>query len=914
MRYPLTSMTLDETHKRLLLAASEQLLRALSTIAGRARAKLAEAPTGSPAQVLAGAPNPMVEGNRTTRHLGTMLGQDRAHLERITREPFAARLVVEWDDTPDVLETLYVTRASAAGLTDATPDGRLVTYTAALGRLAEFPAGETTTVTTGGRVRQARVHERVQLRPEHRDDEWDALDNRLEFSQWHAVLESLRAALVQLIPGEEVRDLVSALRQEALDEELARSNLRRKVIDRISLRDQPILNQYQGEIFRMPLGRQVLLLGPPGTGKTTTLIRRLAQKRTPEALTDDEKESLSVSGLQQAHSAPESWAMFSPTELLSLYLRDAFNQEGVAAIDRVNLRTWDRERLDLARNVLGILRSANSGVFVLDDAIEALADSSSAGLSAVFDTFAGFVERTVTADASDALRYLESAQDAALVEALRHLRRVIGDRDPLTVREIVRLIDAADLLQAEMRRLDDLIRADVDRTANRLLTAHSGLLAELSQILPSLVLPAGLLPSGDDEDEEYVEDDGDALPISRDDRIRALAALLSAIRTLARATALGRSRVGGNAARVLELLGERRPAPAELAALGNLLVTRGRLRALQQAPRRFVMGVPRLYAAFRREAVPEGRLYQGITSEVIRQNRISPDEADIVILAMLRNARTLATERLGASPDWLDAIRSRYLTQVYVDEATDFSSVQLACTMALTHPRLRSWFACGDLLQRVTAHGMQDVSELGWIVDDASTIDIREVRIGYRQARRLRELGIALAGAQGTGIEGPDHDEDTVIWPLLAENQRGHHLGEWLAQRILEVERAVGHLPSIAVLVDGEDRVDELVALTRPSLDSMNIPIVACKDGRVVGDAQEVRVFDVRHIKGLEFEAVFFVGIDRLAQRLPALFDRYLYVGITRAATYLGVTCDGPLPTPLERVRMLFGDAASHPW
>lgn len=52
-----------------------------------------------------------------------------------------------------------------------------------------------------------------------------------------------------------------------------------------------------------------------------------------------------------------------------------------------------------------------------------------------------------------------------------------------------------------------------------------------------------------------------------------------------------------------------------------------------------------------------------------------------------------------------------------------------------------------------------------------------------------------------------------------------------------------------------------------------------------------VRVFDIQHIKGMEFEAVFFVSIDQLATLHPALFDKYLYVGITRAATYLDVTC-----------------------
>jgi hypothetical protein len=71
-------------------------------------------------------------------------------------------------------------------------------------------------------------------------------------------------------------------------------------------------------------------------------------------------------------------------------------------------------------------------------------------------------------------------------------------------------------------------------------------------------------------------------------------------------------------------------------------------------------------------------------------------------------------------------------------------------------------------------------------------------------------------------------------------------------------------------------------------------------------DASEVRVFDIRHIKGLEFEAVFFIGVDRLAERIPDLFLRFLYVGITRAATYLGLTCEGNLPKELEPVRARF--------
>ena len=67
-----------------------------------------------------------------------------------------------------------------------------------------------------------------------------------------------------------------------------------------------------------------------------------------------------------------------------------------------------------------------------------------------------------------------------------------------------------------------------------------------------------------------------------------------------------------------------------------------------------------------------------------------------------------------------------------------------------------------------------------------------------------------------------------------------------------------------------------------------------------------MRVFDIQHIKGLEFEAVFFLGVDRLAELQPELFDKYIYVGTTRAAAYLGLACEGTLPAQLAQVRHHF--------
>jgi hypothetical protein len=904
-------MPLDEPQKRRLADTGEQVLAALGTVAAAVQLKLSEeAPVGG-GNVLAGSQNPMVGKLKAPVRLAAIRGAEREHLERLHREPFVARVVVEWGSGHEAGEqTFYVTRASAAGIGNVAPPAKLVTYVAALGRLAELSPDDTATIPIDGVPREVRIRERVRLRPENRDDTWDAIDNKVDFPLWGASIESLRGFLEQLGVVAEELDIVSAVRKEAAEADLARKALQRTVIDGISLRDQPILDRYQGDVFRMPLDRRLLLLGPPGTGKTTTLIRRLVQKRLPEALSEDEKSVLSTTGLSERFRSPESWAMFSPTELLSLYLRDAFNREGVAAVDGMNLRTWERERLELGRNVLGILRSTDSGVFQLDERVQLITEETSTSLSDLFHAFSSFVEGAVVDQATEALRSLGESEDPGVADSVRRLRRQLGAHDRLVLRDITRLVDAGpETLQPEIRRLDEETRAEVDRSTRRLLNQHRTLLDDLTAALPGLTTDERR--PVDDEDEE--EEADDPRP-TRDPRLQALEALTAAIRAKARGAALNRPSIGGRAGRILDFVGDRMPPSPEMARLGFQLLTRDHLRRLRLAPQRLVMGIPRLYAAFRRQALREARFFRADAADAVRQGRISFAETDMVILTMLRNARVLQAEPFMSSPEWIEAIRSRYLLQVFVDEATDFSAIQLACMMELCHPRLQSWFACGDFLQRITAYGIRDASELAQLAPEGKTIETRSVRIDYRQSRRLRRLATAMAGDDSSRAEPPEAAEDADIWPLLAEGHSGEQLGDWLSRRILEVEQAVGRLPSIGVFVDGDDRIDAVVQATQPRLESRNLRIVGCREGRVVGDAREVRVFDVRHIKGLEFEAVFFVGIDHLADRLPDLFDRYLYVGITRAATYLGVTCEQSLPARLAAVRSHFGTAAERSW
>jgi hypothetical protein len=235
-----------------------------------------------------------------------------------------------------------------------------VSYRAALGRLAEIPAGEEDEIILPNRRRGARVRERVQLHPPLVSAGWDSRNNDFELVELQVTIDSIRRLLdheKQLLGVDAAAqvDFVAQMLAEGEARKIYLDQRRRKTVDRMELRDQPVLDQYQGLIFRMPLDKQVFLLGPPGAGKTTTLIRRLAQKRTENALTPEESEKLERLGMKADFLSDDGWAMFSPTELLKLYVREAFNREGVPA-SSINLRTWEAERISLGKTSCEFLR------------------------------------------------------------------------------------------------------------------------------------------------------------------------------------------------------------------------------------------------------------------------------------------------------------------------------------------------------------------------------------------------------------------------------------------------------------------------------------------------------------------------------------------------------------------------------
>ena len=875
---------------------AEESLKTFEDVAKAARESLADAASGS-------GPTSFASMNTftATEALKNRKQVNEANLEGyrvLSREPAIARVVVVDENGRKI--TYYFSRAAAASI----PDKKLkfASYRAPIGRLAELDIGDKHKIRRDGQTLSVEIAEHARFQPTLTNQQWDARNAVLEGENYGPLtVESFRAILSN---AEEIDDtaLDKLLKEESAADSV-REGIRRAVISKMGLRDQPILDRYQGEIFRMPLGSRLLILGAPGTGKTTTLIRRLGQKLDVAFLDENEQRAIR-SGSEKDHA--QSWIMFTPTELLRLYVKEAFNREGIPAPDE-RIRTWTEFREDLARNDFRILRSvASNSSLVMKDSAQTLVPGLEAEQIAWFSDFDQWQRTTFWEEMRVAA---ESLSENTLPEVSKLGRQVLAiiERSGRTPQAA-----AFTSLMATAREVGMLVNAMKATTDQRI---HSGLNLQVNRNkkfldeLASFITKLGELVD-DEIDQETDEDDDVNQP--RVGRAAAVAAYTRAVRALARARARRRSVPNTSpTGHILEWLADRTLTERDLSEVGENLVVQSALRTFVNPVRRYIDGTPARYRRFRRLRQGENRWYR---AEGFSLTDMHPLEVDVVLLAMMRGtdelitgARTLIDTETPAR-QILERMVKLNRTQVLVDEATDFSPLQLACMVTLAKPDTRSFFACGDFNQRVTNWGTRSGDEMKWVLPDIAT---RTVTVAYRQSRQLHHFArqlVSLSGHSEDDAVLPDFAENEGVPPVLAKSMADpREASKWLADRIVEIERFVGDLPSIAVLVNSEDEVRSLASTLGEALVDRNISVEACPDGRVRGRDGAVRVFNVQHIKGLEFEAVFFVSVDQLAKHYPDLFDKYLYVGATRAATYLGLTCEKNLPPDMATLEPLFG-------
>ncbi len=810
-------------------ALAEETLAKLKTVANTAKEHLHKA-TGNLTPDVFACGNTLIDST-PNRNLAHIRLEGQSDYEALEREPAIARVVVQ---DPDGGTRIYFICRATPGpdfTNPATDSSRLASYRSPVGRLAALPIGADFSLPPKGT--KVKVVERALLHPIEKE-QWDSVNTVVE----HTAFDTCTIiSLKDLLKGASGDASFEDILEQVLAEDRQRANVvegyRRSVIKKMALRDQPILDQHQDKIFRLPLVRSSLFIeGPPGTGKTTTLIRRLGQKLDKGFLEEKEREVVESVERQTTGRHERSWLMFSPTDLLKQFLKEAFAQEGIPASD-LQIHTWSDHRWHLSRDIFTVLRTpTGKGTYILNDVAKTFQDTVLADSISWFVDFRNW-QRTAFVELA-----LESADE--LVKDARKDVSAIGRRIISILRNSgsgslsSALHSMAEEAAAVQKVLDDIRGVTDDKIRGALnlqLKSNRSFLDELAKFTASI-------DQSSDRVVEYAEDqdiDEEEVTVpNRTERAAAFTAYSQAIRAQARAVARGRLlKKSTRNSRIIEWLGTRGMQEDEYLQVGRDFLLQSSLRNFVSPAKGYIDSIPRLYRSFRRIRQSENKWYSKSSFDA---SDLHPLELDVVLLSILEESNSLLrmpqVQRSLGDHLWsfLKPLVAEYKNQVVVDEATDFSAIQLACMFNLCHPKVASFFACGDFHQRLTTWGTRSFDEMTWAV---TGLNVVKINVAYRQSRQLNEfIGAVLsvgAGEKQTSTL-PVHCDNEGVAPCLLENAYDNSVvAAWLADRIREIEAFVRCLPSIALFVESETEVQRLEEELKRSLLNDNVQVFALR-------------------------------------------------------------------------------------
>jgi len=607
---------------------------------------------------------------------------------------------------------------------------------------------------------------------------------------------------------------------------------------RVQLPDIAILDAEQDDLFRQPYNVRLRISGAPGTGKTTVLLKRLSQKTKYEFLTEEEKRLAPADRWADG----QNWMLFTPSDLLKSYLKEALAKELLPAGED-HVKVYSTFRQTVLREIKFV--GGGAGFF----------RAAAPGVSLLKREERGSEHVLLTNAFGDALAKHYASLWMKAVQKFNNETRV-----PLG-----QLADASQ--QVLLKGAEILAAAGNDIVALREAQSRFANFRSLNQTLNTVV--GRVRAVGASQDAE-----GATSLSSLNRKHRELLDLLPSI-TAER----------GEAALFPEI-------PPLVAALQK--ETRDLAEAV--SVRRLFEQIPRAYQDFRETPENQERYFAKETEKLIREKQLSVPEQDAVLFHALEFYRKLHGDLpsdLNRVPGEIRNLDERMRMLVAVDEVTDFSALEIACMVRFAAPKTGGVTICGDLLQRVTQQGLKSWDQLDEL---ALGFKPAELSVSYRQTPRLFAIARDLF-SNATG-EKPRfrsahaaHDGDPA--PLWFRPTQELSESAWLAERIVEIcDLCEGRLPTTAILVPQAADVPDLHSQLTELLQGHGIGVDAFERGNALGDEERVRIFPVEFIKGLEFEVVFYVGLDRMADIHKELIEKFFYVGLSRARSFLGVTCE----------------------
>lgn len=706
----------------------------------------------------------------------------------------------------------------------------------------------------------------------------------------------------------ECQEKAARYEKEIADTNAKIEYIRSFVRNELALRAQHILDPSQEKAKRSHLydNVPVLIDGGPGTGKTTTMIQRLKFLLSDEALRDYTKLSeKDIEALTNPNTVNTKWVFFSPNTLLLEYLRNNMREEEMIANDgntftleqfrkKMLLEYWLRnpETDSPFKNYSS--RSGNVQQLILN-AMQTVND---------FEQFCIDNIRSIllkayslpTADYSwhdvavEIKGYCKRAEDVKDMAALVNLFYALQDNQSTHVKEIEQRLEK--MLGAASIAVQQEIMNDVAA-----LDAVRGLLEKWNK---------DASPRHEEEvlETELTEDD-DADESSA--KLNFEADLYKRLKSLIRTLAINRidtkKKLSGRQAELYAVVSKQIKEEA-LKEVGSLAWFVKNYAALTKGVELNIFSqMPRLYKLFRKKQLEVGSANYNLEllKKIIEKEsnkRLHADEQNLLI-GYINNMLYRIYKRSSVRFDklkhkYVAAYREWAKPVIGVDEATDYSILDYYLMYSFRHYRFHSVTLCGDIMQGITDNGISDWKDLSkWAVPELCTY---ELKVSYRQTPTLlnlaREMYRDEIGHYPAYHSDKEMDKENEPTPIVCVSDDEEKKAEWIARRIIEIYKAYdSKMPSVAVFVGNDVNVSRFID-TIYDTDLLNgIDVVDCTDGRALNRSDIVRVFRISEVKGMEFEVAFFHNLDAaLEGQTEGLMKKYLYVGVSRAATHLAAT------------------------
>jgi hypothetical protein len=737
--------------------------------------------------------------------------------------------------------------------------------------------------------------------------------------------------------SDQAKRLLDSIEKKNLEIARFRERISKYFQTEVELRDRPFLDEYQEVIKRYKiLNGPLIINGGPGTGKTTSLIQRITYL-TSETIKEVVK--ISEEGERILFDQLNSWVFFSPSDLLRDYLANAMIAEGLAA-DRDRVKTWKSNRLVLLRETMLInpdkklpftFKSGDGDYFkdgadhfimirklFLNDYITSQKEKIKRLHNETIDKN---INAIITDETSSVVKQL-----GLLIDDMRkssvHVTNMVNSIGELITFFMSFQQRFSDRLSENSKKITETINDISTRLQvmieRRNIGVYNWIKEYIKEESQKQTMPEGE-DSEPDEDEQIIESEVIV------DYERAIDARL---KRLLRNLALNMIDPSNNPisksnkdllAKVEAIINDS-TVKNTLPTIGVRLYFKKIFEASTlSVERNLLTEIPKAYKRFRKSQLHENAellTLQGLVkckSSLEKDNvPIYPQEADFLLYLIFGICRGIYKSNKNyfetSNHPYILAYRNNIKGVVAIDEATDFSIWELVVMTQLSHPMFNSVTLSGDLMQRMTPTGIKSWEEYTKIFKDT---EIKDLKIAYRQTAKLLRIATAIYKKNVNSAANfiAHHKDPLDPEPLVCVSSDEAFKHMWLTDRIMEIQRIYGSkFPTVAIFVRNDQEVIRIADLLNKfdDYEEAGLEVTPCIHGNVLGKKQNIRVYSIEYIKGLEFGAVFFLDLDKLPDHDLDLLNKYLYVGLSRANIFLGVTFENGYPANLEYLKPLF--------